>query len=161
VVSYAKKEQESKNRMTTLTKPTVPRWYWIVAALALLRFLLGSVLFAVEVFAPEAAMASMTEPEKEWVRSIPGWIYFVYGLAVATGLAGSIGLLLRKGWATPMFAISLGAVVVQMVYTMLIGGGLQVLGPGGLVVAAVVITIGAALLYFSKVARRRGWLSPG
>ena len=106
-------------------------------------------------------MESMTEPEKEWVRSIPVWIFFVYGLAVATGVAGSIGLLLRKGWTIPMFAISLGAVVVQMVYTMLIGGGLQVLGPPALVVTAVVIGIAAALLWFSRLARRRGWILPG
>ena len=30
-------------------------------------------------------MESMTEPQKEWVRSIPSWIYFVYGVAVDRG----------------------------------------------------------------------------
>lgn len=129
----------------------------MIAAVALLWNLLGCVFFALELFAQETFMESMTEPQKAWVRSIPAWVYFVYGLAVSSGVAGSIGLFLRKGWATWMFAICLVAVVVQMVYTMIIGGGLQVSGPSGLVMPLLVIVIAAALLWFSKLARGRGW----
>ncbi len=56
-----------------------------------------------------------------------------------------------------MFAICLVAVIVQMVYTMIIGGGLQVMGPSGLVMPSLVIGIAAALLWFSRFARSRGW----
>ena len=143
--------------MKQQTKSAVPLWYWVVAAVALLWNLLGCAFFAMELFAQEAFMESMTEPQKEWVRSIPSWIYFVYGVAVATGVVGSIGLFLRKSWATLMFAICLGAVIVQMVYTMIIGGGLKVSGPSGLIMPAVVIGIAAALLWFSWLARARGW----
>jgi hypothetical protein len=76
---------------------------------------------------------------------------------VLTGVAGSIGLFLRKSWAIRMFAICLVAVIVQMVYTMIIGGGLQVTGPSGLIMPSVVIAIAAALLWFSWYARSRGW----
>jgi hypothetical protein len=142
------------------TKPPVPFWYWAIAGLALLWNLLGCLFFATEMFAQEAAIEAMTEPQKEWARSIPGWIYFVYGLAVTTGVAGSLGLFLRKGWAVALFAICLVAVIVQMTYTMLIGGGLQVMGPSGAVMPMVVIAIAAALLWFSWFARSRGWLGP-
>jgi hypothetical protein len=142
------------------TKPSVPFWYWAIVGLALLWNLLGCLFFAVEMFAQEAAIQSLTEPQKEWARSIPGWIYFVYGLAVTTGVAGSIGLFLRKGWTIPLFAISLAAVIVQMAYTMLIGGGLQVMGPSGAVMPSLVIAIAAALLWFSWFARSCGWLGP-
>ena len=83
------------------------------------------------------------EPQKEWARSIPGWIYFVYVVAVSTGVAGSIGLLLRKGWTTLMFAICLVAVIVQMFYTMIISGGLKAIGPSGLIMPSLVIAIAA------------------
>lgn len=139
------------------TKSAVPPWYWVVAVVALLWNLLGCAFFGMELFAQEAFLESMTEAQKQWVRSIPSWTYFVYGVAVATGVAGSIGLFLRKSWATIMFAICLVAVIVQMVYTMLIGGGLQVSGPSGLVMPGVVIGIAAALLWFSRLARSRGW----
>jgi hypothetical protein len=140
------------------TKSAVPFWYWVIAAVALLWNLLGCAFFAMELIAQEAMMESMTEPQKEWARSIPGWIYFVYGLAVTTGVAGCVGLLLRKGWTIPMFAICLVAVMVQMVYTMLLGGGLQAMGPSGLVMPGLVIGIAALLLWFSWFARSRGWI---
>ena len=129
----------------------------MIAAVALLWNLVGCAFFAMELFAQEAFMKSMTEPMKEWARSIPGWIYFVYGLAVSTGVAGSIGLFLRKSWTTLMFAICLVAVIVQMVYTMIIGGGIQVMGPSGLVMPSLVIVFSAALLWFSWFARSRSW----
>ena len=144
--------------MSQNSKSAVPVWYWVVAAVALLWNLLGCAFFGMELFAPEAMMESMTEPQRQWARSIPGWIYFAYGLAVTTGVAGSVGLLLRKGWTIPMFAICLAAVIVQMVYTMLIAGGLQAMGPSGLVMPALVIGIAAALLWFSWFARSRGWI---
>lgn len=144
--------------MEQQTKSAVPLWYWVIAAVALLWNLLGCVFFATELFAQEAFMETMTEAQKAWVRSIPGWIYFVYGLAVSTGVTGSIGLFLRKGWSSVMFAICLVAVAVQMGYTMIIGGGLQVSGPSGLIMPSVVVAIAAALLWFSWLARSRGWV---
>lgn len=143
--------------MNQETKSAVPLWYWVIAAAALLWNLLGCASFAMELFAQEAMMESMTQDQKEWARSIPGWIYLVYGLAVSTGVAGCIGLFMRRGWTIAMFAICLVAVTVQMVYTMLIGGGLQVMGPSGLVMPALVIGIAAALLWLSWFARSRNW----
>ena len=143
--------------MKQQTKSAVPRWYWVIAAVALLWNLMGCAFFAIEIFAQEAAMESMTQAQKEWARSIPRWIYFVYGLAVSTGVAGSIGLFLRKRWTITTYAICLVAVIVQMVYTMIIGGGLEVMGPSGLVMPSVVIGFAAALLWFSWFARGRGW----
>jgi hypothetical protein len=144
--------------MNQNTKPAVPLWYWVIAALALLWNLLGCAAFAMEVFAQEAMMQSMTEDQKEWARSIPRWIYFVYALAVTTGVAGSIGLLMRHGWTVALFAICLAAVLVQMFYTMILGGGMQVMGPSGLVMPSLVIVFAAALLWFSWFARSRSWL---
>jgi hypothetical protein len=139
------------------TKSAVPIWYWVIAAVALLWNLLGCAFFAIEIFAQEAAIQSMTEDQKAWARSIPGWIYFVYGLAVSTGVAGSIGLFMRKGWTIAIFAICLVAVIVQMVDTMIIGGGIKVMGPSGAVMPSLVTVIAAALLWFSWFARSRSW----
>ncbi|HSE90307.1 MAG TPA: hypothetical protein VLJ79_29125 [Candidatus Binatia bacterium] len=143
--------------MKQKTESAVPLWYWLIAAVALLWNLLGCAFFGIEIFAQEAMMESMTEDQKEWARSIPGWIYFVYGLAVSTGLVGSIGLFMRRGWTITMFAICLVAVIVQMVYTMIILGGIQVMGPSGLVMPSLVIVFSAALLWFSWFARSRNW----
>jgi hypothetical protein len=148
-------------KMNQNTNPAVPLWYWAIGAMSLLWNLLGCAAFGMELFAQEAMMESMTEAQKEWARSIPGWIYVVYALAVTTGVAGSIGLFLRKGWTVALFAICLAAVIVQMVYTMIIGGGMQVMGPSGLVMPLLVIVFAAVLLWFSWFARSRNWLGQG
>ena len=144
--------------MNQTTKSAGPVWYWVVAAVALLWNLLGCAMFAVELFAQEAAMESMTADQKAWVRSIPAWVYVVYGIAVSTGVAGTVGLFLRQGWAVALYAVCLVAVIVQMFYTMIPGGGLQVMGPSGAVMPAVVIVIAAALLWFARFAKSRNWI---
>ncbi len=117
-------------------------------------------MFGIEMFAQETAMESMTQEQKAWVRSIPRWIYVVYGVAVSSGVAGSIGLFMRKNWSIAMFAVCLVAVSVQMIFTMILGGGLQVMGPSGLIMPALVIGIAAILLWFSWFAKNRGWFVP-
>lgn len=146
--------------MQRQTRSGIPFWYWAVAAAALLWNQMGCVMFGIEMFAQETAMESMTQEQKAWVRSIPRWIYVVYGVAVSSGVAGSIGLFLRKGWSIAMFAICLLAVILQMVYTMILGGGLQVMGPSGLVMPALVIGIAAILLWFSWFTENCGWFEP-
>src|SRR6185295_6158198 len=67
--------------MNQETKSAVPRWYWVIAAVALLWFLMDCVVFGIELFALESFLEDWTKPQKAWARSIPGWIYFVFGLA--------------------------------------------------------------------------------
>lgn len=146
--------------MQPIERFRIPFWYCVIATAALLWNLMGCAMFGVEMFAQETAMESMTQEQKEWARSIPSWVYVVYGVAVSSGVAGSIGLFLRRGWSIAMFAICLLAVMVQMVYTMILGGGLQVMGPSGLIMPGLVIGFAAILLWFSWFARNRGWFGP-
>jgi hypothetical protein len=144
--------------MNEQTTTSVPKWFWIIAIVALLWNIMGGMIFLTEVFAQESMMETMTEPQKEWVRSTPTWIYIVFAIAVSTGLAGSVFLLLRKRLAVPLFVVGLVAVVIQMAYTMLIAGGLQVMGPSGAVMPAVVVTLALVWLLFSLLFKSKGWL---
>ena len=89
---------------------------------------------------------------------MPGWIYIVYALAVFTGVGGSVGLLMRRGWSALLLAISLMAVVVQMSYTMIVSGGLEVMGPGGAIMPAVVVLFAGFLAWFSRWAKGKGYV---
>jgi hypothetical protein len=139
---------------------SVPAWFWVIAVVALLWNIMGCVILLSEVFAQEAMMESMTEEQKEWSRSTPSWIYFVFAISVSAGVAGSICLLMRKRLSVLLFTISFVAVLIQMVYTMLIAGGLQVMGPSGAVMPAVVIMLSIAWLLFSLYFKGKGWLVP-
>ena len=108
--------------MNERQKVSVPLWFWVIAVVALLWNIMGCVILLSEVFAQEAMMESMTEEQKEWSRSTPSWIYFVFAISVSAGVAGSICLLMRKRLSVLLFTISFVAVLIQMVYTMLIAG---------------------------------------
>lgn len=139
-------------------KVSVPLSFWLIAAAALVWNIIGCVIFLSEVFAQEAMIESMTAEQKEWARSTPRWIYLVFAISVATGVAGSICLLLRKRWSVRLFTISLVAVMIQMVYTMLIARGLQVMGPSGAVMPAVVVSLALVWLLFAMFSQGKGWL---
>ena len=139
-------------------KTVVPTWFWVIAAVSLMWNILGCVIFSSEVFAQEAIIESMTDEQKEWVRSTPRWIYVVFAISVSTGVVGSFCLLLRNKLSVPMFTISFAAVLIQMVYTMLIAGGLRVMGPTGAVMPTVVITLAVVWLWFSLLSKGKGWL---
>ncbi len=134
-------------------------WFWLVAAVAVFWNLIGCAIFAAEMFAQEAMMESMTEEQRTWARSTPTWIYFVFALSVGTGLAGSICLLMRRSTSVLLFGVSFVAVLIQMVYTMLIAGGLQVMGPSGAVMPALVVFLSIVWLWFAMFSRSRGWLT--
>ena len=145
--------------MSVQQKIFVSGWFWVIAAFALLWNIMGCAILYSEVFAQEAMMESMTDVQKEWARSTPSWIYIVFAISVSTGVAGSICLLMRKKLSVPLFAISFVAVLIQMVYTMLIAGGLQIMGPSGAVLPALVVILAIAWLLFSLFSKGKGWLA--
>lgn len=145
--------------MSEQTQASVPRWFLVIAIVALLWNLMGCMILLSEVFAKEAMMETFTEEQKEWSRSTPTWIYVVFAISVGTGVAASIFLLMRKKLAVPVFAVSFVAVVIQMVYTMLIAGGLEVMGPSGAIMPALVVFLSIVWLVFALSAGRKGWLA--
>lgn len=146
--------------MNEQEKVPVPLWFWGIAVVALLWNILGCVILLTEVFAQEAMMESMTDAQKEWSRSTPSWIYFVFAISVCSGVAGSICLFVQKRLSVQLFTISFVAVLIQMVYTMWVAGGLEVMGPSGAVMPAIVITLSIVWLLFSLYFKAKGWLRP-
>ena len=138
---------------------TAPKWYWTVAGVALVWNLLGCLAFLTELFAQETMMKEWTEEQKQWAKDIPTWIYFFYGIAVATGVAGSAFLLMRKSWAIAAFAISTVAIIIQMGYTMIVAGGLQIMGPTAAIMPCLVTTLSFVFLWFSFFAKGKGWMA--
>ena len=88
----------------------------------------------------------------------PGWIYVIYAVAVTTGMGGSVGLLMRKRWTVSLNAICLVSVLIQMGYTIVIAGGIEVLAGADLILPVLVIGIAGVMLWFSRSARAKGWL---
>lgn len=137
---------------------SIPKWFWVIAGSALIWNLVGFVIFYGETFQQEELIAGFGPDQQEWVRSTPRWIYVIFGLSVGTGILGSLLLLKKKKTCLPLFLASFIAVLIQMIYTMLIAGGLEVMGPSGAIMPCVVIFLAAAWLGFAFQSLRKGWL---
>ena len=107
----------------------------------------------------EAALAQLPAAERALRESTPTWLYVFYGIAVITGSLGCILLLMRKALAFSIFVISLIAVLIQMSYSVFLTDALEVYGAASIIMPLVVIGIGVFLIWYSKYATSKGWIS--
>jgi hypothetical protein len=98
----------------------------------------------------------MGDAEQAMYASRPVWFMAAYASAVWFGVAGSLGLLLRKRWAQPLFVLSLLGLIAQDIALFSrpeVRGDLVVILLQGLVFA-----IAVSLLLLSRKGGREGWL---
>lgn len=150
--------QNKELKMDEEPTQNIPKWFWVIAGGALIWNLMGFVIFYGETFQQEELIVGFEPDQQEWMRSTPRWIYVVFGLSVGTGILGSLLLLAKKKTCLPLFLVSFIAVLIQMIYTMLIAGGLEVMGPSGAIMPCVVIFLAASWLGFAFQFLRKGWL---
>ncbi|SNT73439.1 hypothetical protein [Amphiplicatus metriothermophilus] len=106
----------------------------------------------------EETLAKMPETQREIYETRPSWIVGLYAVAVFSAFAGAVFLALKKRWATPLFGVSLVAVVAQMGYVLFGMKVIATLGASAAIFPAVIVIIGAFLFWFSMRAKARGWL---
>ena len=137
-----------------------PTWFRIASWLALLWMLSGAAAFVMDLMTDEAALAQMTPAQRELYEARPQWLFAMYAVAIATGLAGAVGLVLRKAWAVSALAVSLVAVVIQFGYMIF---GMQAIARVGAAQAVtlpiIVFVAGSLSLWLAVTARKSGWLS--
>ena len=139
------------------SKPTTT--FWIIGGAALVWNLIGLVFYYSHVTMTPEALAGFTDAQQEFFNSTPMWATSAYAIAVNAGALGSLFLLLRKSWAVPLFALSLLGILAQNVHAFLLANGLKVWGSSGIVLPAIVIVIGVALLMYSRTTKDKGWLN--
>ena len=135
---------------------TTPKWLTPVAILALLWNLLGASAYLMDVTMSPEAVAKLGEAERAMYASRPAWFVVAYASAVWFGVAGSLGLLLRKRWAAPLFLLSLLGLIAQDFALLLrpeVRGDAVVLLLQGLV-----FVIAVSLLLLARKAEREGWI---
>ncbi|MEW2919822.1 hypothetical protein AB1A65_00015 [Muricauda sp. ANG21] len=142
--------------MTTTVKP--PVWFWIMSVIALLWNLMGVFNYLNQAFNQVAILESFDQAQREAFEGIPAWATAAFAIAVFAGLAGSIGLLLRKKWARPLFVISLIAAVAQFIHWLFVSGAVEAFGPSTYAMPIIVVIIGLYLIFFSKQGIQKGWL---
>jgi hypothetical protein len=144
---------------TTLSTPVRPRWLTAAGVALLLWNLMGVGAFVSQWMMAADQLATLPLEQREMWVSMPGWAWAAYAVAVFAGTAGAIGLLMRKGWAVPLFAVSLIAVLVQFTYPFIIADGVRTLGASALLFPLFIIAIGGLQAWLSARWRTAGWLN--
>lgn len=134
-----------------------PAWYWVAAIGALLFECLGCFFYVAEVRLTPEQIATLPLDQAAMLTARPGWYYAAFGMAVWVGLAGTIGLLLRKAWAVPLLLVSLIAVIAQF-SAIFIVPEMRVVTSDALMGPVIVIVVCYGIFMLGRLAKRRGWL---
>ncbi|MCX8476047.1 MAG: hypothetical protein MT490_09650 [Sphingomonas sp.] len=145
--------------MATYLRQKPAGWFTIVAVLLVLWGLAGCASFYAHLAYGPDIDPKATDWDRAFYASLPGWLNFVYAVAVGAGLLGSIALLLRSKFARPLYIASLIAVVVQFGY---IFAATEIIAHKGVAVATgfpiFIAVVAIFQIWFAGYAQRRGWL---
>ena len=146
--------------ITTAVRTTrPPQWFSVTAWLAVLWMLSGGAAFVMDLLTDEAALAQMSPAQRELYEARPAWIFAMYAVAVLSGLAGAIALVLRKTWAVPALTLSLVAVVVQFAYVLFGMRAIERVGAAEAVTLPIIVFVAGTLtLWLAVKAKGAGWL---
>ncbi|MEO1012894.1 MAG: hypothetical protein AAFX53_16465 [Bacteroidota bacterium] len=140
-----------------LNKP--PKWFWVAGVAALLWNSMGAKAYLDDAYMSIEELEKMTQAQRLLFESQPAWTTGAFAIAVWGGVLACVLLLLRKKWAVPVFVISLIGILAHMIYVFFLSNAMEVYGPGGMVLPILVIVIGILMVFFSRTAVRKGWLS--
>ena len=135
-----------------------PVHLWIVGVLSLLWGLMGAFDYLATQLELDFYMNQFTQEQLAYFYGFPklvtaGWAFAVWG-----GVAGSIGLLLRKKWAVWAFVISCAGMLVTTIYNFGMTNGAEIMGSVGVAFSVVVWIVELLLLWYSWSQAKRGVL---
>ncbi len=131
-----------------------PIWFWIVSVVALIWNGLGIMAYLARAFATDEMIAALPEEQQaEFLTEYPAWYTASFAIAVFAGTFGCIALLIRKKWAYGLLALSAIGAIVQHVYLFM---NVDI---ASYVMPVMVIAVCLFLIWFSKTATAKGWLS--
>ena len=88
----------------------------------------------------------------------PLWSIIAFAVAVFGSTLGCLFLLAKNALATPTFALSLGAILIQQYYNFVVINSIELLGASAVFMPIFVIIIAIALLCLSIKGKQQGWL---
>jgi len=129
--------------------------FWLIGAVALIWNVVGVINFFAQMN-PDV-LAAYRESERAIVEGRPAWATAAFAIAVFGGALGCLLLLLRKSAAYYLFIASLFGVIVTMIHTLGVGidfGLGEILG-----IILMPLVVAAFLIWYSKHAESKGWIS--
>ena len=132
-----------------------PGWFYAVAAFAVLFEAFGCWVYLAQVTADHAALP--LDQRAMW-DATPTWMVAAYAIAVWSGLAGAVLLLLRRNLAVKLLLVSFVAVIVQFSGLFLVPQLRQTVPESALIAPALLIVCCYLIFSTARFAQMRGWL---
>ena len=135
-----------------------PKWFKVVAVIALLWNLLGCLAFAMDLRMTPEDVAALPEAQQALYAARPGWAVVATAVAVIGGALGCLGLLLGRKWAFVLLLLSLAGILVQDYGLFVLADGASLAGPAAVIMQAIVLAVGVGLVLLGRKGIVRGWL---
>lgn len=132
--------------------------FWVIGAITLIWNVMGVINFFTQMNTD--MLASMPETHRAIIESRPAWATGAFAVAVFGGAIGCLLLLLRKSAASYLFIASLLGVIVTMVHALGIVSSTTDFSLFEILLMILMPPVVAAfLIWYSKQAESRGWVS--
>jgi len=145
--------------MASTTQTRAPAHLWVVGVLSLLWNAIGAFDYTATKLRLDFYMNQFTPEQLDYFYNFPAWATVGWALGVWAALGGSIGLLLRKAWAVTAFAVSLVGLAISSLYNVVLSGGMEIMGAGGVAFTVVIWVIAILLFVYTRWQSRRGSLA--
>jgi len=140
-------------------KTQSPKWFSIVAVVALVWNILGLMAFVSHIMMTPEVIAELPKAEQALYQNTPLWATIAFACAVVGGTLGSILLILKKSLANILFLISLFGVLVNDYYSFFIIDSLTVYGIASIAMPIMVLIVAIALILLTSKAQQNSWIS--
>ncbi|CAM2987106.1 hypothetical protein [Pseudoalteromonas distincta] len=137
---------------------STPNWLKLLAWAALIWNLLGVIAFAMHMMMTPEMIGKLPLDQQAAYSNVPIWSTVAFAIAVFGSTLGCIFLLAKNALATPTFALSLGAILIQQYYNFVVINSIELLGASAVFMPIFVILIAIALLYLGIKGKQQGWL---
>lgn len=130
-----------------------PHWsFWAICIVALIWNVLGSINFIMQTN-PEM-LANFPEAAQSLITNRPLWATIAFAVAVFGGVLAEIILLLKKAAAYYLFVASFLGALVTNIHTFQVSSAIDIW-----VGSFMSLVIAAFLIWYSKLVKRKGWIS--
>lgn len=150
---------ESVLERPAMTRSRTPVHLWIFGVLSLLWNAIGAFDYLATEMRLDFYMSQFSEEQLAYFYGFPAWGVAAWAFGVWGGVAGSVGLLLRKRWAIWAFGLSLVGLAGTTVYNFLLSNGREVMGAGAVTFTAVIWTVAILLFLYARRQASRGVLT--
>lgn len=134
-----------------------PKWFVPVAVVALLWNLLGCFMIWMDATMTSEAVAALPADQQAIHAARDTWMVIGSIVAVGAGALGSLGLVLKRKWATPLLILSVLGLIAQDLGFVLISRTLPI-PMAGWILQGMVFVIAVLLVLMARKASAAGWL---